>query len=68
MTEDGLKFPNWWKVGRRASFVVCVGDVEAFDAWMAGPQGQALARHLARYTRWRMVEEPVPGHAAQRAR
>jgi hypothetical protein len=52
---DEIKFPNWWKVGRRASFVVCVGEAAEFDAWMEGAQGQSLARHLEKHTGWRLV-------------
>jgi len=55
MSDDRPEFPNWWKVGRQASFVVCVGDVAAFDEWMAGVQGQSLARHLEKHTGWRLV-------------
>jgi hypothetical protein len=52
---DEIKFPNWWKVGRRASFVVCVGEAAEFDAWMEGAQGKSLARHLEKHTGWRLV-------------
>ena len=62
MTENGSMFPNWWKVGRRASFVVCVGDVEAFDAWMEGLQRQSLARHLDKHTGWRLVRAGEAGN------
>jgi hypothetical protein len=61
MTDDRPYHPNWWKVGRRASFVVCAGDMGTFDEWMEGPHGQSLARHLARHSRWRLVREQDAG-------
>jgi hypothetical protein len=67
MTDDRATFPNWWKVGRRASFVVCVGEAAEFDAWMEGAQGQSLARHLERHTGWRLVREQGTGGQAQGA-
>jgi hypothetical protein len=62
MTDDRPKQPNWWKAGRRASFVLCVGEAPELDAWMEGPHGQSLARHLEKHTGWRLVKgEAMPG-------